>query len=175
MIFETPRLSVRHWGVEDLNDLHTLYGDPAMSESIGPSLNIMETKQIFDEQMLQYELQPHAGRYVIIEKETNSFIGTFLMRVMVEPGDVEIGYAIKKQDWGKGLATEVVNQGIEYIFQSTSYNTIFAFTEISNINSRKVLDKCGFQQQSNLFEDGGELNAYSLKKEIYKTANLQPS
>ena len=164
MIFETPRLFVRHWGTEDLDNLHDLYSDPAISELIGPTLNIEETKQIFDEQLIQYELQPHEGRYVIIEKESNSFIGTFLMRATRDKNAIEIGYAIKKDDWGKGLATEVVNKSIEYIFQSTSYNTIYAFTEISNKNSKNVLDKCGFTQQQNLFEDGGELNAFLLLK-----------
>ena len=164
MIFETPRLYVRHWGIEDLTNLHDLYGDPAISELIGPALNMAETKQIFDEQLIQYELQPYEGRYVIIEKEDNTFIGTFLMRATHDKDAIEIGYAIKKDDWGKGLATEVVNQGIVYIFQSTTYNTIYAYTEISNTNSKNVLMKCGFKQQPNLFEDGGELNAFSLSK-----------
>ncbi len=164
MIFETPRLFVRHWGIEDLDNLHDLYGDPAISELIGPTLNIQETKQIFDEQLMQYEMQPHEGRYVIIEKKTSSFIGTFLMRATRETNAIEIGYAIKKEDWGKGLATEVVSQSIAYIFQSTGYETIYAFTEITNVNSKNVLDKCGFTQEDNFIEDGGELNAFSIKK-----------
>ena len=166
MIFETPRLFVRHWGVEDLGNLHDLYSDPAISELIGPKLNIQETKQIFEDQLIQYHMQPYEGRYVIIEKDTDSFIGTFLMRATRVSNSIEIGYAIKKEDWGKGLATEVVGQSIEYIFQSTSYNAIYAFTEISNVNSKNVLDKCGFTQEDNFFEDGDELNAFVIRKEV---------
>ena len=164
MIFETPRLLVRHWGSEDLDDLHTLYGDPAISELIGPTLNIEETRHIFNNQLIQYKTQPHEGRYVIIEKESNAFIGTFLMRATRNSNAIEIGYAIKKEDWGKGLATEVVSQGVTYIFECTSYTIIFAYTELSNVNSKNVLDKCGFRQLDNFFEDGGELNAFSIYK-----------
>lgn len=164
MIFQTPRLLVRQWGVEDLENLHELYSDPAISEMIGPLLNIEETKQIFEDQLVQYKLQPHEGRYVIIEKKTNSFIGTLLLRATRQKNAIEIGYAIKKSDWGKGLATEVVNESIAYIFNVTAFNVIYAYTELSNVNSKNVLDKCGFVQQENFFEDGGELNVFTLKK-----------
>ena len=162
MIFETTRLYIRHWGANDLHDLHDLYSDPAICEFIGPSLNISETKQIFEDQLMQYKISPGVGRYVIIKKKTGLFIGTFLLRSIDEKNAVEIGYAFKKADWGKGLATEVVTRSLKYIFESTPFQTIYAFTEPANVNSKNVLDKCGFVQQDDIFEEGAQLNSFSI-------------
>ena len=164
MIFQTPRLLIREWASDDLQSLHNLYSDPAISEQIGPELHINETKLIFEDQLSQYQNNPGFGRYVIINKVSNSFIGTFLLRILKEEKAAEIGYAFIKSDWGKGLATEVVSCSLKYIFTSTPLETIYAFTEPLNGNSRNVLDKCGFIQQDDLYEDGTYINSYKIEK-----------
>ena len=164
MIFETERLLVRQWEPEDLHKLHSLFADAAIIELIGPPLTLAETRQIFDEQLLQYNIDLQTGRYCIIDKENNHFIGTFLLRKNEKSDAVEIGYAFRKKEWGKGYATEIVKRGVDYIFSSTEFEVIYAYTELPNLNSKKVLVKCGFRQQVNAVEFGMELNLFSIEK-----------
>lgn len=164
MLFETDRLFVRHWMAADLEGLHELYGDPAIMQFIRPALTIEETKQIFEEQLIQYERDPQSGRYMIIEKITGEFVGIFMLRKPAELNGIEIGYSFRKQDWGKGYATEIVKKGTEFIFSSTAFNTIYAFTDQRNFNSKNVLVKCGFIYQHDTSEDGKKTNLFSFIK-----------
>jgi len=165
MIFETERLLVRKWHPDDLYELHNLYADSAITEYIAPPLTIAETRRIFDEQLIQYNIETQTGRYFIVDKENNRYIGTFLLRRNEESNAVEIGYALIKKEWGKGYATEIVRQGVDYVFNSTPFEVIHAYTEQPNINSKNVLVKCGFTQQVNAIEYGTELNLFSIEKE----------
>jgi len=165
MIFETERLLVREWGEGDLHELHNIYADEAITEDIIPPLTLSETKQIFEDQLSRYHHEPHTGRYFIINKANNQYIGTFLLRKNDDNDAVEIGYALIKNEWGKGYATELVKQGVDYVFSSTIFEVIHAYTNLPNFNSKKVLVKCGFTQQLNSIEFGDELNLFSIEKE----------
>lgn len=164
MLFETDRLFVRHLKEADLDALHVLYSDPAIMEFIRPQLTKEETKMIFDEQLLQYSLQPMLGRYMIVQKSTDTFVGLFMLRKNADKEGVEIGYSFRKQDWGKGYATEIVKKGIEYTFAFTLFDTIYASTHFKNVNSKNVLSKCGFTYRYDLSEDGEKSNLYSILK-----------
>jgi RimJ/RimL family protein N-acetyltransferase len=165
MIFETERLLVRKWSEADFQQLHNLYADSAIISAISPPLTIAETRQIFEDQLIRYDIEPQTGRYFIINKANNDLIGTFLLRGNDENDAVEIGYALIRKEWGKGYATEVVKHGIDYVFNSTVFEVINAYTDLPNFNSKKVLVKCGFTQQVNAIEFGNELNLFSIEKE----------
>jgi ribosomal-protein-alanine N-acetyltransferase len=162
MIFETDRLYVRKWKQTDLKSLHQLYSDTAITEDISPELTIEETKRIFNAQLLQYNIDECIGRYLIIEKISGAFVGTFLLRKTIDRSGVEIGYAFRKEDWGKGFATEIVKQGVQYVFTYTGFSSIYAFTEIRNDGSKNVLDKSGFSYLENIIEDGEELDVFFM-------------
>ena len=164
MIFETDRLYVRQWQNTDLQNLHQLYGDKAIMEYIRPILTIEETKKIFDKQIAEYSADQYVGRYLIIEKSCNSFVGIFLLRKPENRDGVELGYAFRLQDWGKGFATEIVKEGVQYIFTTTDFSSIYAFTDMKNVNSKNVLIKSGFTLLENITEDGERLNVFFLDK-----------
>jgi ribosomal-protein-alanine N-acetyltransferase len=166
MIFETERLCVRHLRKEDLDALHILYSDPAIIEFIRPPLTKEETKKILDEEISRYAQEPRLGRYMIIEKESDVIVGLFMLRKNDGKEGLEIGYSFRKQDWGKGYATEVVTKGIEYVFNAGRVNTIYALTHQRNANSKNVLKKCGFIYQHDLTEDGKKSNLFSVVKKI---------
>jgi ribosomal-protein-alanine N-acetyltransferase len=172
MIFETERLYVRHWQQADLRSLHELYSDTAIMEYIRPILTLEETTQIFNTQIEQYNIDEHFGRYVIIEKKSNSFTGIFLLRKPVDRIGVEVGYAFRRQDWGKGFATEIVKTAVQYIFTATNFSSIYAYTDRRNINSKRVLEKSGLTYLENIIEDGKALEVFSIEKMSYVDSDV---
>jgi RimJ/RimL family protein N-acetyltransferase len=172
MIFETERLYVRHLRPQDLDALHVLYSDPAIMEFIRPPLVKDETMKILDEQLLQYALEPGLGRFMIVDKTSDTFVGLFMLRMNDDKEGVEIGYSFRKQDWGIGYATEIVTKGVEYAFAFTSFKTIYAITHLLNGNSKKVLLKCGFNYCCDIDEDGKQSNLFSIEK---KSSTFQPA
>ncbi|MEP6951473.1 MAG: GNAT family N-acetyltransferase [Ginsengibacter sp.] len=165
MIFETKRLCVTRWKPRDLNALHELYNDTAIKEFILPLLTIEETRCIFEDQLNDYTGNFPFGRYFIVEKLSNKFIGLLLFKKDSKKKGVEIGYSLIKKYWKKGYATEIVKESIAWIFESKGFSSIYAVTGLYNENSKNVLLKCGFLPGENFIENGEEMNLFGLMKE----------
>lgn len=173
MIFETERLYVTKWKSNDLQALHELYNDTAIKESISPQLTIEETQSIFEKQIILYNNHSPFGRYFIVEKFSNKFIGILLFKKDDGKKGVEIGYSLKKNQWKKGYATEVVKESIHWIFESKGFSSMYAITGSDNENSKNVLLKCGFISKEYFTENGEDLNLFGLMKDdsIINTCN----
>ncbi len=169
MIFETERLIVTKWKQDDFEELHELYNDAALMETITSQPSVEETRFIFENQITGYSSSSPFGRYFIIEKQSNKFIGILLFKKDDEKLGVEIGYSIKKKHWKKGYATEVVKESIHWIFESKGFASMYAITASYNENSKKVLRKCGFLPGENFIESGEEMHLFDLQREDIST------
>ena len=56
---------------------------------------------------------------------------------------VEIGYRLRSEVWGEGLATEDAKAVLRYGFERLNLDEIVAFTIPTNLRSRRVLEKIG--------------------------------
>jgi len=165
MIFETERLYVTRWQQHDLMALHELYNDPAFKETIFPKLTLEETRQIFENQLNLYNTSFPFGRYFIVEKSNEKFIGILLFRKDNNKEGVEIGYSLIKKEWNKGYATEIVKESVAWLFEQDIFLSISAITEMYNENSKNVLLKCGFHPGENFIDNGREMNLFGILKE----------
>jgi ribosomal-protein-alanine N-acetyltransferase len=165
MIFETERLYVSRWEAGKLKDLYGLFNDVGIKEFILPTLTIEETTHIFDKQLNEYDGNFPFGRYFILEKLSDDFIGLLLFKKDKNKAGVEIGYSLKKEHWNKGFATEIVQGSIQWLTGQKTFSSIYAVTETNNINSQHVLLKCGFIQQENFIEDSKEMSLFELMLE----------
>ena len=57
----------------------------------------------------------------------------------------ELGYWLGVEHWGKGYATEALHALIDYMFNEFDHVALQAGARVTNPNSRRVLEKCGFQ------------------------------
>src|ERR1019366_7578047 len=165
MIFETKRLYVTKWQPRDLKALHGLYNDTAFKEFILPKSTLDETRHIFENQLNLYKSNFPFGRYFIVEKCSDKFIGLLLFKKDNKKTGVEIGYSLIINEWNKGYATEIVKESITWIFDQDKFLSISAITELHNENSKNVLLKCGFHAEENFTENGEEMKLFGLLKE----------
>ncbi len=91
------------------------------------------------------------------------FMGQHLKCGVYEFSD-EIGYWLAKEEWGKGIMTQVVEQVVAYGFAKLHLMRIEARVFTSNPASVKVLEKCGFElegiQKKALFKNGKFLDSF---------------
>jgi len=57
----------------------------------------------------------------------------------------EIGYWIGEPYWGRGYATEAVRAMIDQLFSVTGLDALSVGCRVTNLASRRVIEKCGFQ------------------------------
>jgi len=57
----------------------------------------------------------------------------------------ELGYWLGTAHWGQGFATEAARAVIDFFFEETDHELLYAGARVSNPASRNILEKCGFQ------------------------------
>lgn len=150
---ETARLKGKVASMSDFADLAKLYSDPEVRKYyyfMNPYiLSEQQTLQAID--FYQELYQEGFPRFVFHEKETGKFIGTGGLcfydprEENFENGRVEISYQLAKEFWGKGYATEVAKELIEFAFKRYPIKTLCVATVSDNLGSQKVIEKCGFE------------------------------
>lgn len=160
-----------------------LDSDPEVMRFIGrrPVQGIDESRAVIDFVRHQYATD-RIGRWAVIEKATNDFLGWTGFKLIHERTNNHIdfydfGYRFIRRSWGRGFATEASIACLHFGKKELKLPDIYAMTDVNHVVSRHVLEKLGFQFiETFLFETNpgwrtdNELTAtwYKLKDGIYE-------
>jgi len=82
----------------------------------------------------------------VVLKETNRVIGSCgLGPLDFSTDETELFYALRKEYWGKGLATEAARAVLKYAFKTIKIERLVAVTMPANVGSVKVIEKLGLR------------------------------
>src|SRR5436189_5346860 len=144
LIFETKRLLVRRYAENDKDHFFALNGN----EEVMRYIRDVKTKKECDEFLLQViaysETKKLFGRWAVEDKLSKEFVGSFALIPVEGKDQMQLGYSLLPEHWGKGYATELTVAGLEYVFSKTAIDPIYAYTESVNLPSQRVLLKAGF-------------------------------
>jgi len=158
IIFETERLIVRQYDFEiDAENFFLLNGDDDVMRYIRATKTKEECDVFLKKAIDAYKINPLIGRWAADEKATGRFVGSFAIIPIEGSDDIQLGYALLKENWGKGFASELTKSGLDYYFKNTNADHIYAIAERDNIASHKVLLKNGFIHDGIKKEDEKEL------------------
>lgn len=166
---ETERLLLRELELSDAEGMFELDSNPNVHLFLGnkPVKDIEESIAQIKNIQQQY-LDFGTGRWAVILKETNEFLGwsgiKFIRNEINNHKDFyEIGYRFIEKYWGKGYATEAGKAFVNYAFNDLKADALYAYADAGNENSRRILEKLGLQY-INSFEYEEELEVwYELK------------
>ena len=171
LIFETKRLLVRRYTENDKDHFFSLNGNEEVMRYIRP----VKTREECDEFLLQAiaysETEKLFGRWAVEDKLSKEFVGSFAMIPVEGKDQMQLGYSLLPEHWGKGYATELTIAGLHYVFTKTQINPIYAYTEEPNTSSQKVLLKAGFRPNGSYMEGEKEVVGFVLEKEEYLRRN----
>ena len=172
ILFETERLMVRHFATDDSDNFFLLNGDEDIMRFIRPVKTREETDLFFWEILQKQNENPAVGRWAVAKRNTGEFVGSFAFIPIEGTDKMQLGYALLKQNWGKGYATELTMAGLQHVFTKTGLTEIFAVTELPNLASQKVLVKAGFTLHNTYTEGSKELFQYVFLKKDFKNQNF---
>lgn len=145
---ETERLILRPFTEYDLEDLYTYASVPGVGETAGwPHHDSIETSK----KILTYFIEGKEV-FAIYHKTDKKVIGSIGLHSSWASKDErykdlkvkEIGYVISKDYWGRGFAPEAVKAVIAHCFDTLGAEALTCCHFISNDQSRRVIEKCGF-------------------------------
>lgn len=61
-----------------------------------------------------------------------------------------IGYCIGRKYWNKGITSEALKSVMDYLFDQVGFNRIESRHDPRNLNSDKVMKKCGMKYEGTL-------------------------
>ena len=154
IIFETERLIVRNYHLDDKENFFRMNGDEEIVRFIRPAKSGEECDRFLLEVIEYSKDNPLFGRWAVDEKPSGRFVGTFAIIPVEGTDNMQLGYSLIKEAWGVGYATELTRAGIDYFFGNTKYNELYALTEQENISSQKVLLKNGFLRSADVKREG---------------------
>ena len=87
---------------------------------------------------------------------------------IIEGHKAEIGYWLAKKDWNKKIMTKAVKEVSNFIFKKLKLKRIYAYINMHNKRSLKVLKNNNFQREGLLrkfaFKDGKYIDTYIYAK-----------
>lgn len=159
-LIETERLILRQIQPADESGMFALDADPEVHQYLGnkPVKSLSETRQMIAFIRKQYE-ENGIGRWAVIEKETNDFIGWAGLKLVTETINnhtnyYDLGYRLRSAYWGKGYATEAAKASLDYGFNTLKLQEVFALVDTRNLASKNVLEKVGLKHIENFDLEG---------------------
>ena len=89
-------------------------------------------------------LQKGFGEFSLTDLKTNEFLGRAGFAEL-KNGEIEVGYLLLKEHWGKGIATEALSALLDWAWKSLSVPRILAYAPINHHASISVMKKAGMR------------------------------
>lgn len=163
---ETERLILRPYEPSDDRDLHELVSQPEVMEYIPEDpMTLQEARRIIarlqecypkntPEKIIKWTL-------AVVLKETNRVIGSCgLGPLDFSTDETELFYALRKEYWGRGLATEAARAVLKYAFETIKIERLVAVTMPANVSSVKVIEKLGLRFEKKVTGLSGDFADY---------------
>ena len=146
IVLDTARLYVRRFTKTDVNLIMELNSDPEVLKYLHePPIESKESALQIIQDIILPQYENNLGRWAIHKKDTHEFIGWCGLKYLLESGEIDLGYRLKKSSWGNGYATEAAKASLEYGLWKLDLPVIIGRAHILNISSIRVLEKINMQ------------------------------
>jgi len=152
----TERLIIRDNIESDLEEHHRLMSDPEIMSYIS---DIQTHSYEESKKNLAFSIEESQSNertcyfFAIINKNTSEYIGATGITVL-EKNDtgcnVELGYFILKEHWGKGYTTEAAQAVIDFAFNQLKVHKISTGCVYENSGSENIMKKLGMTKEAHL-------------------------
>ncbi len=162
----TERLLLRTWEPEDAASLAEIYLQPEYLATMPPA----DAEEEIAITSRRWEDDGFA-QWAACERESRRLIGRIgLLRHRdwpLAPDPVEVGWALHRDWWGKGLATEGGRASIDAWLRYLPDERLYSFTAPDNRRSRAVMERLGMTYGGTALWKGFDHVWYALdRKEV---------
>jgi RimJ/RimL family protein N-acetyltransferase len=147
--FASERFDMRPWTVDDLDAWHAILGDPQIvprGEALGTTLRSREfLETVVGESAAD---GPDLGWFAVVERSSGEVVGNVMVRKpRVATDGVELGWHVRRDRWGEGIATEVARAAAAYADRVGGSPRLVALILPENRASQRIARKLGMLRE----------------------------
>ncbi len=131
-----------------------------------------KSKEWIDFQLNRYK-EGKYGLQALVEKESGQLIGQCGLLAQTVDGidELEIGYHLLPEHWGKGYATEAAKMFKKLAFGNELTESIISIIDIENVPSQKVAERNGMTRGKRTTYLDMDIYVYRIHKEEFENAS----
>lgn len=166
IVLETPRLILRDFTAADADALARVISDPETMRYYPMSFDRAAVEQWIARNQRRYEVSGH-GLWAMDLKATGEMIGDCGITLQEVDGEhlPEIGYHLRRDMWGQGLATEAARACRDYGFTQLKSCTLISLIRPENLPSRRVVDRNAMKVWKETMRSGLRHLVYRVTRE----------
>jgi len=157
---ETPRLILREMRSEVETELLAVFADTRVMASFGAPPFDAARMDAWVRRNLSHQREHGYGLFGVIHKEDRMLIGDCGLEHM----DVgaELGYDLRSDYWGRGLATEAACAVRDLAFADLQLKRLVSLIRVGNLASRRVAEKVGMSLAEQVGRNGVAYWLYAI-------------
>ncbi len=163
---ETERLILRAFRADDIDACTAMVENTEVSQFLsvgGEPMTRLDAWRSIATTLGHWQLRGF-GQWAAEEKETGTFVGRLgLYYPETWPGR-EVGYALAREHWGKGYATEGCAAARDYAFEVLNWDEIISIISPDNTKSIAVAERLGETYREDWQLKGKTLRIYALTR-----------
>ena len=141
----TARLRLRPMRFDDVEPLLDLFGDPQFMEAFQSPPFSRPEMEAWVRRNLEHQERWGYGLFALIHAESGELIGDCGLETIELHGgtETELGYDLRRDMWGHGLATEAALAVVRYAFDELRLPRVISMVRAHNVRSARVAEKVG--------------------------------
>ncbi|WP_350335556.1 GNAT family N-acetyltransferase [Coralliovum pocilloporae] len=143
-ILVTARLVLARPTLEDVAAIAQLANNPRISKNLS-RMPYPYRQEDAERWIKHHQDNPGEAAFCIRLKEDQTVIGAISVIRSEDGGTPELGYWLGEPYWDQGFGTEAAHAIIDHAFETTEMEALTICCRVSNVASRRVVEKCGFQ------------------------------
>ncbi len=154
---ETDRLQLRTWSEGDVDFVFDMYSRWKVQRFIGQHPKVMADRTEAESAVARWIALDHPihGIWAVQNRQNGQLLGSVMLKPipvskgrmpLTAAGDIEIGWHLHPDAWGRGYATEAATRVVQHAFDS-HLPQVVAVTYQANTASRAVATRMGMTHQ----------------------------
>jgi ribosomal-protein-alanine N-acetyltransferase len=164
-ILETKRLLLWEFVAGDIDALAAVISDPETMRFYPEPRDRAGVESWIERNRQRYRDDGH-GLWAMVLKSSGQVIGDCgLTRQTVDGvGEIEIGYHVRRDLWGQGLAPEAAGACRDYGFERLGAERLISLIRPQNLPSRRVAEKVGLSWWKEVMWRDLQHGVYAIRK-----------
>jgi RimJ/RimL family protein N-acetyltransferase len=165
-ILGTPRLILREFSPDDVDALARVLSDTETMRFYPAPLDCTGVENWIARNRRRYANNGH-GLWAMVLKANGELIGDCGLTIQDVDGanEIEIGYHVRRDLWGQGLATEAARACRDFGFARLPVDRLVSIIRPENLPSRRVAEKNGMTVWKEVVRVGFPHVVYSIRKD----------